>query len=148
MPVYLTQADFLETFELVPRVAVNVILVNSKNEIALVRRNIQPEFGTWHMAGAFLLKNESLSDCILRIASKELGLKALDTSNGHFYVFEDMKDDPRGHVIDLAYVLSIPDGIEISSTPENNEVNFFDKLPDNMGFNHAETVGKLFQMVR
>ncbi len=60
--------------------------------------------------------------------------------------FDDIIGDPRGHVVDLIY--QIRPGLFKKAGPlkaigDTAEVKFFKKLPDNIGFNHKDTLKKL-----
>ena len=141
MPKPLPEKLFLETFKYVPRLAVSLIIVNSKGQVLLARRAIPPEFGLWHMPGSFLLKGESIQQCIKRIAMHELRLKVSPTDAKLQNAFDNLKRDPRGHVVDLIYKLKT--GKLPRTTSETKEVKFFDALPKEIGFNHGETLRKL-----
>ena len=52
--------EFINSFKLIPRLAVDLIVENKKGEILLSKREMEPYLGYWHIPGSFLLKNESL----------------------------------------------------------------------------------------
>jgi len=143
-PKKLPLSVFLKTFKNVPRLAINLIVTDKQNKVLLTRRNIEPSKGCWHFPGSYLLKNELIAEAQARIARDELGLELKkNESISLLGVFEDMDGDPRGHVIDVMYGFKLDNGREVGSTKESLEVKFFDKLPDNIGFNHRETLKKL-----
>jgi len=145
-PVRLSEAEFLETFRNVPRLAVNLIVTDNQGRILLTRRNIPPFSGSWHYPGSFILKNEPIADAQRRVARDELGLEMDDqTELPLLGAFDDLDGDPRGHVVDLAYGLTIEDPSQVKPTRETAEIRFFDrdKLPEDMGFNHRDTLHKL-----
>ena len=88
--------------------------------------------GAWHLPGAFVLLNESLSACVERVARKELGRSA--TSSKPFGFFEDLDGDPRGHVLDLVFEVEL-DG-EPQPTEETGEARFFARVPEGLAFYH------------
>lgn len=134
---------FLKSFEDVPRLAINLLAVDNQGRVLLTRRNIEPSKGFWHFPGSFLLKNELIVEAQKRIAKDELGLILKKSEMDLLGVFEDLEGDPRGHVVDIMYGLKLGDGIKVKMTTETLEIMFFDKLPDNIGFNHRETLKKL-----
>ncbi len=138
----LPEKTFLKSFELVPRVAVNLLIVDSGNRLLLTKRTMPPGVGTWHYPGSFLLKNETILDCIERVASDELGLRISVKKAMLAGVAEDIHDDPRGHVIDLLYRYEAGGG-ELETFRETGYMKFFSALPDNVGFNHRETLKSL-----
>ncbi len=134
--------EFLKTFEKVPRVAISLFIENSSNEVLLAKRAISPGENTWHLPGSFILKGESIRECIKRILGTELGY------NGEFAfkvanVFEDLNKDPRGHVIDMVYKIEASSDIPALPTSETKEAAYFKTLPDHIGFNHLEVLHRL-----
>ena len=145
-PERLPEKEFLETFKNVPRVAINLLITDHDGRVLLTRRNISPFSGSWHFPGSFLLKNEPIADAQRRVARDEFGLELDERADLSLLgAFDDLHGDPRGHVVDLAYGLTIEDSSQIKPTRETSEVKFFDrdKLPKNMGFNHRDTLHRL-----
>lgn len=135
MPKKLPHKLFIETFKYAPRAAINLLIENPKGEILLVKRRTEPFAGFWHLPGSFIMKGEALVECIKRVGKDELGIE-IDPKKAKFLgIFDDLYSDPRGHVIDIVY------GIETAHEPA--DANFFEKLPDDIGFNHRKTLNKL-----
>lgn len=142
----LPEQEFLETFKNVPRLAVNLIITDLDGKVLLTRRNISPFSGSWHFPGSFVLKNEPIIDTQKRVARDEFGLELDEQADLSLLgAFDDLHSDPRGHVVDLVYGLTIEDSSQIKPTKETSEVKFFerDKLPKDIGFNHRDTLHKL-----
>lgn len=140
----LSPKEFEKSFEKVPRVAVNLIVTDIDNRVLLARRNIPPHECDWHFPGSFVLKNESINEALKRVAKNEVGMDLTEEIDLKLLGnFDDINGDPRGHVIDMAYGMQIGDTSKIVATKENIEVKFFDKLPENIGFNHRDTLEKL-----
>ena len=129
---------FLKTFDYVPRLAISLIVENKKREVLLARRAIPPGKGFWHMPGGFVLRGESLQHCMQRIAQKELNLKVNPKTAKLIGVFDDLHKDPRGHVVDIIYKIRIRTMPRL--TEETKEVEFFNRLPSPIGFNHGDTL--------
>lgn len=143
-PKRLSQEEFEKSFENVPRVAVNLIVTDVDGRVLLARRNIPPCEGDWHFPGSFVLKNESIDEALKRVAKNEFGMDLIEEVNPKLLGnFDDIEGDPRGHVIDMAYGMQVNDVSKIVATKENIEVAFFNKLPENVGFNHRNTLEKL-----
>lgn len=140
--------QFLKTFEFVPRVAVNLLVIRDDRAILLTRRKKPPFAGSWHLPGSFLLKGESLMECVHRVAKEEIGC---DVSNIELAgAFDDLTGDPRGHVVDVVYRCRIEKGLALlrrarpfKAVGDTAEIQFFKKLPKNIGFNHRGTLQKL-----
>ncbi len=141
MPQKLPYEEFLKTFEKVPRVAISLLIENKDGAVLLAKRSIPPEAGAWHLPGSFILKGESIEECITRILKTELGYEG-----GKKYkveqVFEDLDKDPRGHIIDMIYRVEEAHIIP-QKTEESAEVAYFKSLPKGIGFNHLEVLHTL-----
>ncbi len=140
---WLDKEEWEESFELVPRVAVDLVVVRKrwlgKKQILLTKRAREPFVGSWHVPGSFLLKGEKMEECAYRVAREELGveIKKLWWAG----VFENLAGDPRGHVIDLVYFC------QVKSAPravgDTAGVGWFAKLPEDIGFGQGELLKKL-----
>ena len=142
-PLRLPQADFEKSFELVPRIALNLLIKNQAGEILLTKRNIKPFRNHWHFPGTFLLKNETISGCLKRLAKQEVGFELKQSTVKFLGVFEDIEGDPRGHVIDVMYEYHLDHLGDKEFTQETKELRFFKKLPQQVGFNHRDTLKQL-----
>lgn len=143
-PIKLPPAEFLDSFKNVPRLAVNLLVVNHQGQFLLTKR-IQPPFiGTWHLPGGYLLKNETLHECQKRIALEELNRKLADSVTPPLLgAIENITGDPRGHVVDLVYKILEGETAPIKSTIKIDESKFFSTIPENIGFNHQATLRAL-----
>lgn len=139
----LPQKKFLESFKFAPRIAVNILVVNKKDEVLLTKRAIPPKEGSWHYPGGFILRGEKIDNCFRRISEKELGIKLDSTKKEILGAFENIDGDPRGHIIDLIYEYKLTKDIKFETTKETLEVKFFKKLPAKIGFNHRRILNEL-----
>jgi 8-oxo-dGTP diphosphatase len=133
-PKLLPPDVFLETFKLVPRVAVCLQVRGSRGEVLLSRRSETMETmpGAWHYPGGFLLVGETLEACAERVARKELGASVRTLRPAGF--FEDLDGDPRGHVIDL--VMEVELNSDPCATEETGALEFFASVPSEVAFRH------------
>lgn len=99
MPQKLSYKDFLKSFELAPRLAIELLIENKKGELLLLKRDKEPFVGLWHLPGGFLLKDEPIDDCIQRLANSELDLKIDPIQTERLGLFETLSGDPRGHIL-------------------------------------------------
>jgi ADP-ribose pyrophosphatase YjhB (NUDIX family) len=77
----------------------------------------------------------------MRLAKDELGLDiSAEITPSLLGVFDDLVGDPRGHVIDIVYGFTIDDTSQIKTTDQTSEIGFFDKLPQDMGFSHRQSL--------
>lgn len=131
---------FEEVFSYVPRVAVDLIIKNKKNEILLAKRNIPPGVGKWHLPGSFPMLGETIGECIKRITRVELGFELKDAPK-FLGIFENLDGDPRGHIIDLVYEIEVNSLGNLLPTEESMEIKFFRQLPV-VDFRHDQILKK------
>jgi hypothetical protein len=122
MPQKLSYEDFIKSFELAPRLAVELLVENTRGELLLLKRDTEPFAGHWHLPGCFLLKDELINDCIQRLAKDELGLTVGARKIEKCELFETLNGDPRGHV--LHYPIRIKSRSIVGK-------NYFEFLPEN-----------------
>ncbi len=120
----LSKIDFLKSLELSPRLTIELLVFNSKNQILLIKRQSTPFINFWHVPGGFLLKNETINRCIHRIAYDEIGINIIGNKTKFVGVFETPKGDPRGHIIHYVVKMKIRKDTNIS-----DKYQFFSKLP-------------------
>lgn len=125
MPAFLPKAEFLQSLQLAPRLVVDVVLSDGIGRIYLIKRDAEPFKGLWHLPGSFLLKGESLRDCASRVAVTEIGISEI----GKFEfagLFENIKGDPRGHLLHYLIKATNPDAIETEGK------RWFSEVPQDM----------------
>lgn len=69
--------------------------------VLLIERGIEPYKGKWAFPGGFVQMDESTEECAKRELFEETGIK--DVFIEQLYTFSDVKRDPRGRVITVAY---------------------------------------------
>ena len=74
---------------------------NSKLQVLLIERGIEPYKGEWALPGGFLRLDESAIQGALRELCEETGLKGAFIRQ--FHTFSDPNRDPRERVISIAY---------------------------------------------
>ncbi len=131
----LSKEKFLESFKLVPRVAIDLLVVKQKR-VLLTRRQKEPFAGCWHLPGGFILKGEKIENCIKRLAQAELGVKVESFKLAR--IWENLKGDPRGHVVDLIYDCELKG--EPEAVGDTAEIKYFEKLPKEFGFGQEKAL--------
>ncbi len=102
MPQKLPYDQFLKSFELAPRIAVDLWIKNENGGVLYSKRDSEPYKGFWHLPGSFLLKGERVVECVRRLALEELGLVIKED----YFKLRELDEDlhePRGHVVHLVY---------------------------------------------
>ncbi len=74
-PGWLPKAEYDEIFSRVPRLCVEVVIVDPERGVLLTLRDIPPNVGAWHIPGGTVLFAEPVVDAVRRVARFELGLE-------------------------------------------------------------------------
>jgi len=128
MPVQKLPYDqFVKSFELAPRIAVDLYIKNEDGAILYVKRDVEPFAGMWHFPGSFLLKDETISECTKRIAKEEVGVD-LNVEKSKLVQLDEDLQEPRGHVIHLVFLTKVIK----SQVIESENKKFFFEPPQPM----------------
>lgn len=126
----LSYQDFLLSLRFAPRLSLELILEHHQEGILLILRTKPPFENNWHLPGSFLLKGESIDNCFKRLSKGELG-QAINTEEGEFLgVYENIDNDPRGHLLHYVSRFEIKDPKHWLNPTKEGEKGFFKKLPD------------------
>jgi ADP-ribose pyrophosphatase YjhB (NUDIX family) len=71
---WLPKAEYDGIFSRVPRLCVEVVIVDPERGVLLTLRDIPPNVGAWHIPGGTVLFAEPVVDAVQRVARLELGL--------------------------------------------------------------------------
>ncbi len=74
-PGWLPKEEYDQIYGRVPRLCVEVVLVEADRGVLLSLRDIPPNVGAWHIPGGTVLFGERLVDAVARVARDELGLE-------------------------------------------------------------------------
>jgi ADP-ribose pyrophosphatase YjhB (NUDIX family) len=112
-PGWLPKAEFDSIFRRVPRLCVEVVIVTPERRVLLMRRDIPPNVGAWHIPGGTVLFGEPLVQAVKRVARDELGL---DVAVGELlgYIeypshYNNGLDSPVGLAFQTEVVPAFPD---------------------------------------
>jgi len=131
-------------FYINPVPAVAVILMKDE-QIVLVKRKYEPRRGSWSLPAGFVEFNETTKQTAVRETKEETNLDVVvDKLFGVYPGF----DDPRIHVVLIAYWGEIVDG-QLKPGDDAEEVRFFplNELPENIAFTaHRKILKQLIDM--
>lgn len=71
----LSEIDFKQVVQNAPLFAIDLVVVNDKNQILVGERLNAPAKGRWFVPGGRVFKNESLENAFKRISKAELGFE-------------------------------------------------------------------------
>jgi 8-oxo-dGTP diphosphatase len=87
-----------------PSLAVDVVVLTVEERelrVALYRRTEPPQRGCYALPGGFMHIDESLEDAATRLLAQKAGLAGVFLEQ--LYTFSDLRRDPRGRVVTVAY---------------------------------------------
>lgn len=126
---YLSDEDYDFIYSRVPRICVDLLVKNSKRQILLTQRTIEPYLNHWHFPGGRIKFRESIETAVRRIAKGELGIelsnigKVVGTCQ---FPEEYQKGQPR-HSISIVHEILLPDVINLTT---QDKYSWFDKIPN------------------
>ena len=74
-PGWLPAEEFRAIYSRVPRLCVEVVIVDPERGVLLALRDIPPNEGAWHIPGGTVLFGEPVVETVKRVAVDELGLE-------------------------------------------------------------------------
>ena len=137
---YCTKCDMIHYKNPLPAVA--VLVRNSKDQLLLVKRSVEPAKGTWCLPGGFIEIDESIEDAAVRELEEETGLKG--EIEGLVDFFSQRSQYYRAILI-FGYRVKILGG-ELKAGDDAQEVRFYDldNLPPIAFLSHKRLIEKEF----
>ena len=125
-----------------PLPAVAALVVNSANQLLLVKRSVEPAKGEWCLPGGFIETDESIEEAALRELEEETGIKGTVVSLVDFF---SQRSPHHGTLIIFGYRVKIVSG-ELKAGADAQEVDFFDfdNLPPIAFLSHQALLKKEF----
>ncbi|HVU80087.1 MAG TPA: NUDIX domain-containing protein [Candidatus Paceibacterota bacterium] len=121
----------------VVRAALDLLILDAERGVALVRRDIEPELGTWHLPGGTVKSGDSFQEFASRTAKHDLGIdvEVVDTVGGLNFPAEvsTMKVDGIERRLTIHTVSTIlrcrPLSFVLSGSEEGKGVGWFTQAP-------------------
>jgi GDP-mannose mannosyl hydrolase len=107
----LSEKNFETVIKYAPLFAIDLVVLNQKNEILIGKRLNKPAKAWWFVSGGRVFKGEVLSDAFLRISETEIGLSlnigqaTLLGIYDHIYSDSIFDDNVSTHYVNAAHVL-------------------------------------------
>lgn len=126
-----------------PSITVDIVIFtiqDNRLKVLLVNRKQEPFKGSPALPGGFLKEDETTLDTVKRILQDKVGIQNVYTEQ--LFTFDDLKRDPRGPVISIAYFSIIPfesiilQESEHTETPHFVDINILPKL----AFDHKKII--------
>jgi colanic acid biosynthesis protein WcaH len=127
--------EYDHIYSRVPRLCIDLAIRSGKG-IVLILRDINPGKGLWHLPGGTVLKGETLSEAITRIATEETRLTISPPEFKGIMEFSN-KENPFFHTVSLVYSSEMTGGV-LSSDQHGKAIQTFYTLPEPMIQEHRE----------
>jgi 8-oxo-dGTP diphosphatase len=131
-------------------VTVDVVLFtiqDRKLQLLLIRRLAKPYQNRFALPGGFVHEDESLDEAAIRELREETGVDKVYLEQ--LYTFGDLKRDPRGRIITVAYYALVPHIQALHSGTDAADAAWFpvSELPA-LAFDHRKIVEYAHQRIR
>ena len=125
-----------------PLLAVDALIVDPRNGVALIRRRHAPFEGCWALPGGFVEVGETCEAACVREAREETGLNVVPIELLGVYSSPDR--DPRGHTVSPVYLCTVAGG-KIQGGDDASEARWFSDLAGvALAFDHARVLADAF----
>lgn len=125
----LTKSEFDSIYSRVPRLCVEIIILDHQKGVLLTKRAIEPAKGAWHTPGGTVRYQESLEEAARRIAKKELGVGVEIIKE--LGVIEAIFTAHYSHDVSVAIEVR-PSSETFLLDEQADEFKFFKELPEKM----------------
>ena len=128
----LDEKRFLEAIDILPLVAVDLIIRNGSGEVLVGKRRNSPAKGFWFVPGGRIRKSERISEAITRISRDELGIVMRWEEARLLGAFEHLYNDNflgidglDTHYVILAYEFDLGDCPPITPDDQHSEMRWW-----------------------
>jgi colanic acid biosynthesis protein WcaH len=130
----LDECKFKEVLKNTPLVAIDLLVIDSQDQILLGLRSNEPGKGYWSVPGGRIYKDETLKNAFNRISHNELGI-IFDMKNlifkgvyEHFYNQNFFQEENiNTHYITIACEIRLPVTSSIQINSQHIDYKFFEK---------------------
>ena len=135
-------SKFKAVLENTPLVSIDLCLI-FEGQILLGKRKNEPLKEVWFTPGGRIMKNETWTNCLTRVAASELGLKitcldhvALMGVWDHFYKNSVVSNDISTHYVNLPHYIHFKQKPDLQFDEQHDDISWFDleKVANCTGF--------------
>lgn len=115
--------------------------VENDLRLLLIKRKYDPFQNHWALPGGYVDDDETVETAVIRELKEETGIDNLYLEQ--LYTFGDIKRDPRGRTISIAYYgLVQPSDYDVNASTDAEDVEWFsvNNLPKELAFDHSDII--------
>jgi ADP-ribose pyrophosphatase YjhB (NUDIX family) len=103
----LNDVEFFEIYSKVPRLCVDLCIFHA-GCILMMKRDIEPNLGKWHLPGGTVYKGETLEEAAKRIALGECGFSVVPIGClGAMQFLEELRSGVKIHTVSVIYLCEV-----------------------------------------
>ena len=130
----LSAAEYEYLYSRVPRLTVDLVLLNGSGAVFLAKRAIQPCQGLWHLPGGTVRYAEPLIDAVRRVARREIGIDVGAAKGNGFIEYPSHYLNGLGSPVGIVFeVTSFTGDVQVNLEAEDGR--WFSHVPAGM---HAD----------
>ncbi len=146
---WLTDEGYELIYRLVPRVCVDIVILNTESQVFFTKRNISPFLGKCSLPGGMIKKGESAEEALERICKKELGVSPQSARLLDYMDFvedgdpEDPLFGPNGghlHSVSMIFLCEVDTSSIVLNGAEASDYGWFDTMSDDIHPVHGATL--------
>ena len=128
-----------------PMLTADCVVVNTRNEVLLVRRGNEPFRGCWALPGGFMEMDETIEHCAARELMEETGIATPEADLHLIGVYSAPGRDPRGRTVTAAYALRVDNAAVAVAGDDAAETRWWPltALPP-LAFDHDKIISDFF----
>lgn len=124
-----------------PMLTADCVVMNSRDEVLLVRRGNEPFKGCWALPGGFMEMDETIERCAVRELQEETGIEVAENAVRLVGIYSAPGRDPRGRTVTAAYAVLVANDIAAAAGDDAAELRWWPlaALPP-LAFDHAQII--------
>lgn len=124
MKGYLSDEDYSFIYSKSTRACVDLVICNGP-DVLLIKRDIEPYKGDWHLPGGRIRFREKIEDAINRIVQDEVGASVSSFNFlGYMEFLEEVQGGEERHTVSIVF------SVTVINAPQNGE--YFNEAPNNI----------------
>jgi 8-oxo-dGTP diphosphatase len=124
--------------------AADLVLVDDRDRVLLIRRGKEPHLGAWALPGGRVDEGETFRQAAIREAKEETGLDLTETRLVTVGTYGDPGRDPRGRVVSTVFAARIDGSADVTAGSDADVIAWLevdDAFSRYLAFDHERIIG-------